>query len=166
MNFQTLSKQRKFVLIAAAVGIIGIFCPWVSLFGFSVNGFRGVGILIFICLLAALVIALMGDQTKSLDKTNWMIALLAAALAAIIMVINFFNALGGELEFMSFGFYLTLLGTLATLAATFMFRAPGDNIKDGFDSLKKDIGSKMNSSNTNSGGTDPGANAGNTNPPL
>jgi peptidoglycan/LPS O-acetylase OafA/YrhL len=165
MNFQTMSKQRKFVLIAAAVGIIGIFCPWVTLFGFNVNGFRGVGILIFICLLAAVVLALMGDQTKNLDKTNWMIILIASALAAIIMVINLFDA---QLEFMSFGFYMTLLGTLGTLAAVFIFRSPDDNIKDGFDSLKKDFGNKMgNTGTTNTTGNNRGpVNPDNTNPPL
>ncbi|HUS01062.1 MAG TPA: hypothetical protein VMY77_05010 [Chitinophagaceae bacterium] len=166
MNFQTMSKQRKFVLIAAVVGVIGIFCPWIYLFGFSVNGFRGVGILIFLCLLVAAVVALMGDQTKNLDKTNWMITLIAGALASIIMVINFLNALGAELQFMSFGFYMTLLGSLGTLAATFMYRSPDDNIKSGFDSLKKDIGTKMNNTNTNSGNINSGSNTGNTNPPL
>ena len=30
MNFQTMNKQRKFVLIAAAVGVISMFLPWVS----------------------------------------------------------------------------------------------------------------------------------------
>lgn len=37
MNFQTMNKQRKFVLIPAAAGIISMFLPWVriSVFGFS-----------------------------------------------------------------------------------------------------------------------------------
>lgn len=176
MNFQTMSKQRKFVLIAAAIGVIGIFCPWIYLFGFSVNGFRGVGILIFICLLVAVVMALMGDQTKNLNKTNWMITLIASALAAIIMLITFLNALGAQLEFMSFGFYMTLLGAIGTVAATFMYRSPDDTIKSGFDSLKKDTGTRMG--NTGTTGSTTGTHTGtsshpgtvnnpdNTNPPL
>ena len=32
MNFQTMNKQRKFVLIAAAVGVISMFLPWISIF--------------------------------------------------------------------------------------------------------------------------------------
>src|SRR5215212_3484282 len=107
-----MSKQRKFILIAAAIGAVGVFCPWIYLFGFSVNGFRGVGILIFICLITAVIMALMGDQTKNLNRTNWMITLIAGSLAAIIMVIDFLNAMGAQLEFMSFGFYMTLLGSI------------------------------------------------------
>ena len=157
MNFQTMSKQRKYVLIAAAAGIIGVFCPWVSIFGFSVNGFHGVGIFIFLCLAAAGAFTLMGDQTKNLDKTFWMITLIAGGIAALIMIINLFNAMGG-LSAVSFGFYLTLLGSVGVTAAAFMFRSPEDNIKGGFDSLKKDIDSKMNNP------TD--KNPGNTNPPV
>lgn len=164
-----MSKQRKFILIAAAIGAIGIFCPWFYLFGFSVNGFRGVGILIFICLIVAIVMALMGDQTKNLNKTNWMITLLAGALAAIIMLINFLNALGSQLQFMSFGFYMTLLGSLGTAAATFVYRSPDDNIKGGFDSLRKDVENRMGntgSKNTTGTNTGPVNNPDRTNPPV
>ena len=31
MNFQTMNKQRKFVLIAAAIGVISMFLPWISI---------------------------------------------------------------------------------------------------------------------------------------
>ena len=53
MNFQTMHRQRKFILIAAAAGVISMFLPWVSIsaFGMDVgqsnNGVRGGGILIF-----------------------------------------------------------------------------------------------------------------------
>lgn len=154
MNFQTMSKQRKYVLIAAAAGIIGVFCPWVSVFGFSINGFHGVGIFIFLCLIAAGALTLMGDQTKNLDKTYWMITLIAGGLAALIMIINFINVLS-DLSALGFGFYLTLLGSIGVVAAAFMFRSPEDNIKGGFDSLKKDIDTKMNTTNNNPGNTNP-----------
>ena len=49
MNFQTMSKQRKFVLIASAIGIISMFLPWFSFFGFRISGMHGVGILVFLC---------------------------------------------------------------------------------------------------------------------
>jgi Na+/H+ antiporter NhaC len=47
MNFETMSKQRKMILIAAAIGIVSMFLPWVSVFGFSVNGMNGWGVLVF-----------------------------------------------------------------------------------------------------------------------
>ena len=55
MNFQTMNKQRKFVLIAAAVGIISMFLPWisVSVLGFSqtINGMHDKGFWFFYVLL-------------------------------------------------------------------------------------------------------------------
>ncbi len=154
MNFQTMSKQRKFILIAAAVGVISVFLPWVSVsfgpFGgsFSENGFNGIGILVFLCLVASGVLAFMGDQTKNLDKTVWMVILIAAGIASLIMVINFLRTMGtsGAFSVIGFGFYLTTVASLAVLGATYMFRSPGDSIKGGFDSLKGDIEKKTDSS--------------------
>ena len=69
MNFQTMNKQRKFILIAAVVGIIGMFLPWINVFFFSVNGMHSWGILAFLSFIVAGAVALLGDQTKNLDKT-------------------------------------------------------------------------------------------------
>lgn len=151
MNFQTMSKQRKFVLIAAAIGVIAMFLPWISL-GFlgSVNGMHGEGILVFLCFLGAGGVCLLGDQTKSLDKTFWFVALACGGLATVIMVINFLRALDA-LSLFSFGFYLAILASIAVLGAAYMFRSPGDSIKSGFDSLKGDIDKKTNSGTPGSG---------------
>ena len=90
MNFQTMSKQRKFILIAAAAGIISMFLPWVSisLFGYtqSVNGMHDIGILVFLCFLASAAIAYLGDQTKNLDKNMWGIVLAAGAIAILSII--------------------------------------------------------------------------------
>lgn len=151
MNFQLMSKQRKFILIAAGVGIIAMFLPWirVSILGFtagSVNGMHDWGILVFICFLVAGGITLMGDQTKPLDKTMWMATLIAGALAAVIMVIFFLRAMDA-ISFISFGFYLALIASLALLYSAYNFREAGYNIKDGFDSLKGDIEKKTSNNN-------------------
>ena len=155
MNFQTMSKQRKFILIAAAVGVISMFLPWVSVsFGFgpsySVNGFHDVGILIFLCFVGAGVVAFLGDQTKTLDKTFWMVALIAGGVASLIMIINFLRALSA-ISYIGFGFYIALIASVGVLAATYMFRAPGDTIQGGFDSLKGDINKKTDSGTTGTG---------------
>lgn len=145
MNFQTMSKQRKFVLIAAIIGLIAMFLPWINLglFG-SVNGMHSEGIIVFLCFLGAAGVCLAGDQTKTLDKTFWFIALACGAIASLINVINFFRAIDA-LGFFGIGFYLAILASLATLGAAYMFRSPTDSIKGGFDSLKKDIEEKTKS---------------------
>ena len=86
MNFQTMSKQRKFILIASAVGVISMFLPWVkiSLFGFSssVNGMRDAGIFIFLCFVACGVISFLGNQTTNLDRTMWMVTLIVGGIGS------------------------------------------------------------------------------------
>jgi uncharacterized membrane protein len=151
MNFQTMSKQRKFILIAAAVGIIAMFLPWIqiSFMGItagSINGMHGGGILVFLCFAACGAITLVGDQTRPLDKTMWMVSLIASGLAALIMVINFLRALDA-ISFFSVGFYLAIVASLAVLFATYQYRGAGLNIKDGFDSLKDDIEKKTKNDN-------------------
>lgn len=152
MNFQTMNKQRKFIMIAAAVGAISTFLPWVSISfggygGISYNGFNGIGILVFFCLVGCGVLAFLGDQTKPLDKTFWMVTLLASALASVIMVINFLRA-SGYMSAIGFGFYLTTLASIGALVAAYLFRNPSDSIKGGFDSLKHDIEEKTKGDNT------------------
>ena len=163
MNFQTMSKQRKFVLIAAAIGIVSMFLPWFSL-GFmgSINGMHGEGIIVFLGLVVAGLLAYMGDQTKNIEKSYWTGTLIAGGIAALVMIYFLIRILSnGGLSLLGFGFWLSFLGSIGVLLAAYMYRTPGDNFKDGFDSLKKDIGSKMNSTNN----PNP-PNSGPPNPPL
>jgi peptidoglycan/LPS O-acetylase OafA/YrhL len=146
MNFQTMNKQRKFILIAAGIGIIAMFLPWikVSFMGFtagSVNGMHDWGILVFLCFIAAGGVTLLGDQTKTLDKTMWMVALVAGGIAALITILFFLKA-SDAISYISFGFYLALIASLGVLYSAYAFRAAGYNIKDGFNSLKEDIEKK------------------------
>lgn len=141
-----MSKQRKMILIAAAVGIVSMFLPWVSLLGFSVNGMHNSGILVFLCFVAAGAIAYLGDQTANLTQTSWMIALVAGCVAALIMVINFFDASGSGL--LAIGFYGALIASVCVIVFAFMFRSAGMTLQSGFDSLKGDLERRMNSTTT------------------
>ena len=152
MNFETMSKQRKMMLIAAAVGVIAMFLPWWS-FIVSINGMHGTGILVFLCFLAAGAMAVMGDQTANLTRTNWMIALIASGLASLIMTITFLSNLN-LLSLLSIGFYLALIASVALLAITYMHRSAGDTIQSGFDHLKRNFDSRTGST-THVGGTTP-----------
>lgn len=155
MNFQTMSKQRKFVLISSAVGFISMFLPWISIsmFGYSqsVNGMHDKGIIVFICFVASGVIAYLGDQTKNLEKTMWTVTLLAGAIALLFIIWFYSQATGSIMgsSMIGFGIYIAALASIGILVSAYMFRSPTDNIKDGFDSLKKEIENKIG--NTGSG---------------
>ncbi|MEP7253507.1 MAG: hypothetical protein ABI683_14045 [Ginsengibacter sp.] len=154
MNFQTMSKQRKFVLIASAAGVVSMFLPWVSisLFGYSqsVNGMHDIGILVFLCFAAGAAIAYLGDQTKNLEGNMWAIVLVAGAIA-ILSVIYFYVRLSNSVvgsSFVGFGLYFSAIAAIGVLGSAYMFRSPSDNIKDTFNHIKKDIESKMSSPGT------------------
>lgn len=138
------------MLAAAAVGIVSMFLPWVSIsiagFGASANGMHGSGVLVFLCFVAVGVLAYLGDQTTNLNQVNWMIALIAGGVAALIMVINFFDA--GSSGLLSVGFYGALIAALAVVVFGFMYRTAGSSLKSGFDSLKGNLERRMQSTAT------------------
>jgi len=161
MNFQTMSKQRKFVLISAAVGFISMFLPWVSIsmFGYSqsVNGMHDKGILIFICFLATGIIAWVGDQTKNLDKTMWPVTLIAGAVA-LLLTIWFYSQAASSImgsSAVGFGVYIAAIASIGILASAYLFKSPEDNLKDGFNSMKKNIESKISHSDNSTPPTPP-----------
>ena len=150
MNFQAMHKQRKLILIAAAIGVISVFLPWISVsmmgMGKSINGFHGFGILVFIAFIGAGLVCLAGDQTKNLDKTMWMIAIAAGAIALLGVVISLAksaNDVDGGFGFVEasfgIGIWLALIVSVAIVAVAWMFKSPEDSIKSGFESLKKSI---------------------------
>jgi len=149
MNFQTLSKQRKFVLISAAIGFISIFLPWVSIsiLGYtqSVNGLHDKGILVFICFVAAGVIAWLGDQTKNLDKTMWTVTLFAGAVALLLTIWFYSQATSSIMgsSLVGFGVYIAAIASIGILAFAYLFKSPGDNLKDGFNNIKINIENKI-----------------------
>lgn len=154
MNFQTISKQRKFVLISAAVGFVSIFLPWVSisLFGYtqSVNGMHDKGILVFICFVVSGVIAWLGDQTKNLDRTMWTVTLLAGAIALLFTIWFYSQATSSIVgsSLIGFGVYIAAIASIGILASAYIYRSPGDNLKDGFNNMKRDIESKIGTGRT------------------
>lgn len=156
MNFQTMSKQRKFVLISAIVGFISMFLPWVSIsiLGYtqSVNGMHDKGILVFICFVASGLIAYIGDQTKNLDKTMWTVTLLAGVIALLFTIWFYSQASDSVMgsSFIGFGVYIAAIAALGILASTYLFKLPADNLKDGFNTLKKGIESKIGNAASNS----------------
>jgi hypothetical protein len=149
MNFQTMNKQRKFVLISAAIGFISMFLPWVSVsvlgYSQSVNGMHDKGILVFICFVVSGAIAYLGDQTKNLERTMWSVTLLAGALALLVIAWFYSQATDSFMgaSMVGFGLYIAGLAAIGVLGSAYLFRSPTDNLKDGFNSMKKDIEGKI-----------------------
>jgi len=143
-----MSKQRKFVLIAALVGVVATFLPWWSFstfgYAYSINGFHGLGILAFLCFVAAGVMAYMDDQTTNLNKTKWMATLIAGGIATLI-ILYYMVGSGSVLSTLGIGIYLSALAALGIVLSAFLFRSPTDDIKGGFDSLRNDISNRMKS---------------------
>lgn len=153
MNFQTLHKQRKFILLSAALGFISIFLPWktvsAGLFGAGmsdgINGFHGVGILAFLLFIVAGVISVLGTQTSSLDRSSWLAVLASGAVALICVVVNISTTAGSSMGFVElsvgFGCWISLAAAVGIAGSAWLFRSPGDNFKEGLDQLKKNFSS-------------------------
>lgn len=172
MNFTTMSKQRKFVLIASAIGVISMFLPWisVSIFGYSQsqNGMHDVGVLVFICFLASGLIAYMGDQTKNLDKTMWGVVLITG-IVALLSIIYFYSKATDSImgsSLVGFGLYLAALASIGVLVSAYMFKSASDNLKDSFENIKKGFESKINQHNTTTKPTETFKDTNNPNPPV
>ncbi len=150
MNFQTMNKQRKFVLIFAAAGVISMFLPWipVSLFGYSQtqNGMHDVGVLTFLCFVVISVITYLGDQSKNFDKTMWPVVLIAGTVA-ILSIIWFYSKANDSImgsSLIGFGLYIAAIAAIGILASAYMFRSATDNLKDSFTNLKNELENKIN----------------------
>lgn len=127
------------ILLAAAVGIISMFLPWVSVLGFSVNGMHGWGILVFLCFLGAGALSVMGDQTKNLEPVHWLLTLVAGGLAFLIMLVNLINA-SSALGFLGIGFYGALVASAGVVGFAYMYRSAGDSIQEGYEKLRRSFG--------------------------
>jgi hypothetical protein len=145
MNFSTMSKQRLFIIIAAVIGLISLFLPWktvsAGMMGMnmaeSTNGFRDVGIVVFLAFLAAGIISFLGDQTRPLERNMWF-AVLGAGGAALLFTIIYMTKSGGDALGIvevgnGIGLWLALLCSIAVLAFAFLFRGqpitmPGNDV--------------------------------------
>ena len=159
MNFQTMNKQRKLILVAAALGVVSIFLPWFSAgaFGFSVhvNGFHGWGILAFICFLGTAIISIAGDQNLALDKGMWFATILCGSLALLSVIITLISSGSESADFgfasagVGFGIWISLLASIAIMLCAWMFRNPAHDLKSGFESMKNSVSATASSFSNN-----------------
>lgn len=122
-----MNRQRKYILIAAAAGILAMFLPWVRIsfweVSTSTNGMHHNGLVVFFCFIIAGVVAYSGEQAKNPGKISLLIVSACGALASAIMAWNLIDAKrGGGLTFLSYGFYLAALAAVAVLLSAYFFR--------------------------------------------
>lgn len=149
-----MHRQRQYLLVAAGLGVISIFLPWVKMDvgGFlegmgvdnSLNGFRGLGILVLIDFLVTGILAFMGEQEKPLDKTPWFVVLVAGAIS--ILATGAF--LWKSQSSMQMGMGLVDVGIGAgalvavgaavfSVASAWIFKRPGYTIRDSWETITK-----------------------------
>jgi hypothetical protein len=150
MDFATLNKQRKFILIAAVLGVISIFLPWLSFSGLSISGFHSYGILVFIGFAGAGVVAVLGDQTKAVDKGMWMAELIAGAISLLFTIIYIMSIpdIGGFGMGYGIGLWIALIASIGVLGSAWFLKSPEDSLQGGFDSLKTKVATAANSNTT------------------
>lgn len=90
--FSNLHKQRLYSIVVAAIALIALFLPWITV-GFlgSLNGFRGWGIFSLLGILGVAVSAFAGDRTLAYDDTMRKVAAAsfgAIALGALIFLLT------------------------------------------------------------------------------
>ncbi len=149
MDFATLHKQRKFIMIAALIGAIGTFLNWftypsIAIFNTSTGGGGikgtsfGAGTFTLIGLLACGVLAYLGNQKEHLAKNTWLVVLGASALATILCAIKLIQSsdYGGSI---GIGLIISMVGAVATVAAAFIYKNPTDDLKQSLNDIKKQV---------------------------
>jgi len=123
-DWQRLSMGTKGLLISGAVLIISLFLPWQGVNfggpfgGISFNGFRGLGILVFLLALGViiweLVIAMTTVNTGTMSPA--MISAAGGGLAALLTIIHFLTSL----DAVTWGAFVGLLAGLAMAYAAWL----------------------------------------------
>jgi hypothetical protein len=125
LNFH---KQKLYALIAAALGLIGIILPWLSVSagafggGASQNGFHSWGLVSVLGLIAVIVASLMGDKTKPYDDMFKKVAMVGFGGIALGAIIYFTRILSAKSDYGGFvsvssgiGLWITIIAGAAGL---------------------------------------------------
>jgi hypothetical protein len=136
MDFNSLHKQRKVVLIAAAVGLI------MMLLGIR-YGLGGQGFLYLLAFGAAGYMAYAGNQTKPMSKNSWLITLACGGIVILLFLIDILRFGTIMFQYAGFEFWLTLLAAVAVVAGAYLFRDPSQDLKQSLSDMKKQVENKL-----------------------
>lgn len=110
MDLTRFSTPQRVSGIAIIVVALAAFLPWVSVFGFSVSGIRGDGMItLILALLGAALLAIrtgLLDQVKVPARAGLIASLVLAGLVTLIGLLDMNGAA-------AIGLYLTLFGGIA-----------------------------------------------------
>lgn len=143
-----MHKQRLFITVGAAIGIISAFLAWISIsfLGRSVS-FSGIssdagsGGFITLGLSAAAIAIVMtqGDRSKELDaKLKKAVAGIGGAII-LYMLYYMFIRMEGNIGFLGIGGWLTLLAGIGILAVPFVIKGDGGFEMPNKDTIKADL---------------------------
>lgn len=137
-----MHKQRLFIVVAGAVGVLSAFLPWarVSMFGFSTSASGidgGDGWLSLALFGAAIGLALTnGDKKLVLEGTmKKAVAGIGAGVTAFMLI----ELLRIGFDFASFGVYLSILAGAAVMAIPFVIKGDGSMQMPTKDSIKDEL---------------------------
>ena len=141
-----MEKNRLFIIISAAVAILGTFLPWASLnagaFGsYSWNGLRGDGWFVIIFAVVAIVLACLNDVKSSLPKGFAIGVIVAGALSTIVTLIDVFGVNKYAVDFngygvsIGFGLILALIASIAIVVTGLLAMSGGKITKGTFEEL-------------------------------
>lgn len=110
MDLHRYSTPQRVSGIAIIVVALAAFLPWASIFGISISGIRGDGVITLVLALvggAALAVRVgLLDQVKVPSKAGLVVSLACAVLVALIGLVDMNGAA-------AIGLYLTLFGGIA-----------------------------------------------------
>lgn len=75
----------------------------------------------------------------------WIVVLLLGTVASLIMIFTFIDTANSIINVFSYGFYIALVAAIGVVLSAYIFKTPGETIKGGFDSFKKNIENKTKS---------------------
>ena len=115
-SFQAQSGAKKTALIGSAAVVVGVFLPWVSVFGLSVSGIStGDGKIVLVVAAGALVLMAAASGLITWFAVSDRLANIASLAAAVLCLIVSMVDLN---DFAAIGLYLTFIASLAwTIAA-------------------------------------------------
>lgn len=112
MDLNRLSAPQKLSVGAIAIVVLGAFLPWVSIFGSSVLGIEGDGVITLVLAIGGAVVLALGGLIGKPRFTGRKADITALVLAVVTALIGLMDMNG----FAAIGLYLTLLGGLAWTA--------------------------------------------------
>ena len=141
-----MEKNRLFIIISAAVAILGTFLPWASLnagaFGsYSWNGLRGDGWFVIIFAVVAIVLACLNDVKSSLPKGFAIGVIVSGALSTVVTLIDVFSVNKYAADFngygvsIGFGLILALIASIAIVVTGLLAMSGGKITKGTFEEL-------------------------------